>query len=679
MKHWCLPQQNPDISYDSLASAVLAARGININEDEIASPFLMQDMEKAVEVIRASLLAGEKIIIFGDYDCDGVTSTVILYQYLTAQGGEVSWFIPSREEGYGLTISAVDELAQKGAKLIITVDNGISCPAEADYIKEKGIKLIITDHHTVPDIMPQADAVINPKRPDDTSPFKELAGCGVVLKLIMALEDGDVDGVLEQFADIVAIGTIGDVVPMLGENRTIVKRGLEIMPFTENIGLYKLLRQSGFSLEEEDSERLTASALSFTVCPRINAAGRFAHASKAAELLLAETEELAALRSAELSELNNYRRDVEQEILSEIDKYLAENPTLLSERILVLKGMNWHHGVIGIVSSRLINKYGKPNIIISDDGENLRGSARSVEGFPLVPLLEHCGEYLEKFGGHVKAAGLSAKSENFNIIAEKIKSYCAENFPEMPFDTFNIDKVIAPEDLNLAVVEGLKSLAPFGEGNPVPLFLIQNCVILSKKPLKEGKYLSFNVRIGNNPGVVQKILCFSTTYNDFAYENGQTVNLLVTLEINEYNGVKSVSAQLKDIQPAGFNQDKHFAALRAYESLVRGEKIDTALSARAIPEKDDIKIIYDILRLCAAFAGAESTDTGNIYAQASAKGLNYCKFRIILDVLAEFELIEHDITGSKVKLAPVAKKADLDSSQILRKMRQLAGMEVINE
>lgn len=649
----------------TLASQVLAARGRSPEDEEesISDPFLMADMEKAVTIIQAALYSGEKIMIFGDYDCDGVTSTVMLYQYLTAQGGEIDWLIPSRDEGYGLTNQAIDQIAEKGAKLIITVDNGISSYDEALYIKQKGIKLVITDHHEVPPQMPEADAVVNPKRHDDNSPFKCLAGCGVVLKLITALEGGDAEGVLERFADLAALGTIGDVVPLSGENKVIVKRGLEIMPYTENVGLYKLLRQSGFLNDNNDSSRLTANALSFTACPRINAAGRFAHAEKAALLLLSESEELAEIRANELGELNATRREVENEIVAKVEEYFTENPKSLSERILILRGDNWHNGVIGIVSSRLMNKWGKPNIVITDDGEFLRGSARSVEGFSLVSLLEHCKDKLEKFGGHVKAAGFTAKSENFSVLLEEIKSYCLENYPVMPVDVLNIDKVIEPVDLTLENVEGLKALAPFGEGNPVPLFMMQNCVILSKKPLKEGKFLSFNVRLGS---IVQKVLNFGCAYSDFPFDIGRAVDILVTLDINEYNNTRSVQAQLKDIRPSGFNQERHFAALQAYESLVRGEEIDQRLAARALPEKEDLKLVYDIIR---HYGGANAD---KIYFEASAKGMNYCKFRIITDVLNELNLIEYNPANGIIKLLPASAKADIESSETLNKMKSLA-------
>ena len=680
MKRWNINQiSESDISSISdgtdlsgLASHVLAARGIKTAEQareflwstEISDPFLIADMEKAVEIIKAALYKGEKIVIFGDYDCDGVTSTVMLCQYLSAQGGEADWYIPSRDEGYGLNITAIDELAEKGANLIITVDNGISSIPEAAYIKERGIKLIITDHHSVPEILPEADAIINPKRPGDLSPFKELAGCGVVLKLIMALE-GDTEGVMEQFSDLAALGTIGDVVPILGENRVIVRRGLEVMPYTENIGLYKLLRQSGL-LSDDGGERLTAGALSFTACPRINAAGRFSHAKKAAELLLSESEELAEIRAAELTELNNARRDAENDIISQTDLFFCADPARLSERVLVLNGENWHNGVIGIVSSRLLTKWGKPNIVISDDGQFIRGSARSIEGFPLMPLLDRCKAYLEKYGGHVKAAGFTAKADKLPAIINEIKNYCAENFPQMPPDIITADKILKPEDLSLESVEGLRALRPFGESNPVPVFMMQNCEIVSKRPLKDGKYLSFNVKTGN---VIQKVLNFSQSYSDFRFREGDKIDVLVTLDINEYNGTRSVSAQMKDVRPVGFNQDRHFAALRAYESLRRGEEIDVKLAARALPEKEDVKVIYDILRR----NGADKNNSADvIYAEVSAKGVNYCKFRVILDVLSEFKLIEYDIVKGTVKLLPACGKADLESSLILNKMKALA-------
>ena len=635
----------------------------HIQDGSFHDPMLMTDMEKAVDIIRTALTDGDIITIFGDYDCDGVTSTVMLEQYLTAQGANVNRYIPSRDEGYGLNIPAIDEIAGRGTKLIITVDTGVSNADEAAYIKDKGIRLIITDHHTCPDILPAADAILNPKRPGDPSPFKELAGCGVVLKLIMALED-DVEGVTEQFADIAALGTIGDVVPLIGENRLIVTHGLEIMPYTENMGLYKLLCQCGFAEEFGhgiDAAKLTSHALSFTVCPRINAAGRFAHAGLAAELLLSEDDRLAEAKAAELTELNNTRREAEAAILAEVYALLAAEPSRLAERVLVLKGNDWHKGIIGIVASRVLNRYGKPIIIITDDGQTLRGSARSVEGFPLVPLLEHCTDLLEKYGGHVKAAGFSAPSENYDVLARRISTYTAEHYPVMPQDILYIDKVLQPADLELEAVEALDELAPFGEGNPVMLFLMQNCVIISKKPLKDGKYLSFNVRIA---GEVQKVLCFFSTYSDFAYDTGQSVDIVVTLCINEWNGTRSVSAQLKDIRLSGFNQERHFAAYAAYESLVRGEALDPALAERVVPDKNDIKAVYDALR--------RSTCVERIFAGVN---LNYCKFRIILDVLTECGLAEYDAVNNKVELKTVSEKADIENSKTLCRVRDLIGVK----
>jgi single-stranded-DNA-specific exonuclease len=671
MKYWSISKPNIKSPGESLSEQILKSRGISrefTDGGEISDPYLMADMEKAVDLIKSALINGDKIMIFGDYDCDGVTSTVILHQYLTAQGGEADWYIPSRDEGYGLNTEAIDKIAEKNIKLLITVDTGISSADEAAYIKEKGISLIITDHHTPPEILPEADAIINPKLSHDTSPFKDFAGCGVVLKLIMALEN-DIMGVLEQFADLAAIGTIGDVVPLFGENRIIVKHGLEIMPYTENLGLYKLLKQSGFSNDEDnglDPVKLTAHALSFTVCPRINAAGRFAHAGKAAELLLCENDELAGIKAAELSELNNTRREAETEILNQVNELISANPAMLSERMLVLRGENWHKGVIGIVSSRVLTKWGKPNIIITDDGETLRASARSIDDFPLFPLLKHCTDYLYKFGGHVKAAGFTASHNHYDDLVTHINNYTAENYPDMPYARLKIDKILEPSDLTLENVAGLDELAPFGEGNPVPLFLMQNCVIISKKALKDGKYLSFNVRMEN---IVQKILCFTCSYDDFGYDVGQAVDILVTLNINEYNNTRSVSAQMKALRVAGFNQDRHFAALSAYESLVRGEEISPNLSERVIPAQTDIKIVYDILRKI-------SGSIDRIYNEAMTKNINYCKFRIILDVLNECGLIKYNLTDNTVKLNTVSEKVNLEDSETLCKVRALAGVNL---
>ncbi len=646
-----------------LVSSLLVGRGIHsrdqvdgfLNTYDIADPFLIADMEKAVKIITDTLYSGEKITIYGDYDCDGVTSTVILYNYLTALGGNIDWYIPSRDEGYGLNITAIDKIAEAETSLIITVDNGISAQAEALYIKEKGIKLVITDHHQIPEIMPEADAVINPNRSDDKSPFKKLAGCGVVLKLVMALEN-DIDSVLEQFADLAAIGTVGDLVPLEGENRHIVERGLQILPFTENIGLHQLLKQAGL---DEDMQ-LTSSTLAFTICPRINAAGRFSTAGEAVELLLSESEELAAVKAKRLTELNKARQEAEIEIMKQVDERLAALPERLYDRVLICEGENWHHGVVGIISSRLLGKYDKPNLVISIVGDEARGSARSYDGFSLYKLLTACEDLLIRYGGHSRAAGFTLKTDLLPDFIERVRKYTRENYPFMPPNSITADKIYNEKVLTIENVEQLSILQPFGEGNPSPVFLIENAEIIAKKSLKDGKYVSFTVRF---KGKEQKILNFSSRYEDFRYEIGNHVDILVSLDINDYNDTKSISAVLKDIRSAGFSEDKFFAASSVYENIKRGESVDPRLLKRIIPEKADIKAVYDILRLTDSFNNARDL--------ALQKGLNYCMFSVILDVLEEFKLINKNMVHGRLELIPAAEKVDFTKSIILERLSKI--------
>lgn len=359
MKKWTIRSQNPEqiktlaasAGISEFAAKLLLNRSILtreqaddfFNNDEISNPFNMANMDKAAELISSAIEEGEKITVYGDYDCDGVTATVILYGYLEAVGAEADWYIPSREEGYGLNADAIKKLAKNGTRLIVTVDNGISAADEAELIYELGMRLIITDHHQIPEKLPMADAIINPHLSGDLSPCKELAGCGVALKLVMALEE-DIDSVAENWIDLAAIGTVGDIVPLVGENRIIVKKGLENLSVTENGGLKALLMQCGIS---EDME-VTSTTAAFTLCPRINAAGRFAHAKEAAELFLCDNPKMYRKMAENLSELNMRRQDEEKKILSEIDESMRKDPKILKQRVLVISGKGWSHGVIGL-------------------------------------------------------------------------------------------------------------------------------------------------------------------------------------------------------------------------------------------------------------------------------------------------------------------------------------------
>ena len=673
MKKWNIKEQDVseaqklarECGIGTFAAKLLLNRGITSREaaedffgdGEITPPEEITDMEKAAAVINEAIQNGDRITVYGDYDCDGITATVILYGYLEAIGAEADWYIPSREEGYGLNNAAIDKLAEGGTKLIVTVDNGISAVEEAKYIKSKGMSLVITDHHQVPEILPEAEAIVDPHRSDDYCTCKELAGCGVALKLVMALEE-DIDSVVEQWGDLCAIGTVGDIVPLVGENRTLVKRGLENLQLTENRGLYALLRKSGIS---EDKE-VSSTDLAFTICPRINAAGRFGHPKEAAELFLCENDAMIPVMAERLSMLNTQRKQAEDAIIAEIEEMAENDPLLLKKRVITVCGKGWSHGVIGIVASRLLNRYGKPVLVITDEGGSSRGSARSVEGFSLFRMLTDLSDCLTKFGGHTKAAGFSLDTERRSEFVRAVDAYAAKNFPEMPVDTCTAEMKLAAAELTEENVESLSYFQPFGEANPEPVFLMENCTIsASPQSLKDGRYVSFNVDL---QGVRYKVLNFHSTYNAFGYKAGDKVDLLVTAEINEYNGNRSISLKLADIRYSGFEQDKFFAAQRTYEKLCLGEEIPASLAKRVIPDREVQKAVYDAVRA-----------TGSISAAADisyTKGINYCMFRVTLDAFEDTGLIKiNHSQGSFTRLE--SGKVDLDNCPYMTELRKRLG------
>ena len=664
MKKWQINNPDPQITkslenstgLNPFICKILASRGITsreaadafFNSEELCDPFDILDMDKAVNVISAAVQDGEKIAVYGDYDCDGITATYMLFSYLEALGAEVCWYIPERSEGYGLNIPAIERLHAQGVSLIITVDNGISAVNEAKRIYELGMRLVITDHHQVPEILPEAEAVIDLHRPEDTSDFKLLAGCGVALKLIMALE-GDSESILMQYADIAAVGTIGDIVSLEGENRIIVRKGLEYMTRTENYGLLQLLRQCG----AEEDEEITSTFIAFSICPRINAAGRCKSPKIAMELLLCNDMNSAAAKAKELSEINAERQRIENEIVAAADEIIRSNPNLLNKRILIVSGEGWQHGIIGLTSTKLLHKYGKPNIVISNENGECRGSARSAEGLSLYDLLCACSDKLVRFGGHKKAAGLTLSPEKLTEFTEAAYDYCDKNIKESVTETLYADAVVTPSEMTIGNVELIERLEPFGEGNRQPAFLLQNCLIKSKKKLKEGKYISFGFDLG---GSEYRAVYFGSTFDAFPFSEGEMTDILASLEINEFGGNRKISVRVLDIRPAGFKQERFFAAKTAYEDYRCG-RVDKKLLCRMSPDNKDMKQGYDILKTTTILSKAELL--------AHKAGLNCCKFRIIVDVLCEFGLAETDLSRDFVRLIPAAAKADLSKSKIL--------------
>lgn len=665
MKKWLVnkPDENAvntlikETGLNPFICKILSGRGIAdradaesfFNSEELSDPFLMADMEKAVEIITEFVESGRKITVYGDYDCDGITATYMLFSYLEALGAEVDWYIPSREEGYGLNNAAVDLIHKKGTELIITVDNGISAADEAEHIAELGMTLIITDHHQVPEVLPKAAAVINPHRKDDMSVFRKIAGCGVVLRLISAME-GDCAMALDEYAPFAAVGTVGDIVTLKDENRLIVRRGLEALPMTENAGLRALMKKAGVDEENADS-----FDLAFKLCPRINAAGRCAHAKLAMELLLAASSNTAGAKADELNNLNAQRKQAEEQIIAEAEEQIRRNPDLLNKKVLIISGEGWHHGVIGIASSRLLHKYGMPNIVITIEGDTARGSARSFDGLPLYELLDNCKEHLIRFGGHAKAAGLTLEAGKIGVFTAAVHNFCEQK--EKAVEEITADFEIQPAEITTENIGLIEKLSPFGEGNPAPLFLFKNCLIRSKKSMSEGKYVSFNFAYGKDE---YRAVCFGSSFDSFGFEAGEYVDMIASAEINEFGGRRKIEMRVADVRRSDFNQNRYFAAKAAYEDYRCG-KVDKRLLCRMAPGDSELRVCYDILRKTNCFSKAA--------LQASQKGINYCMFRIMVDIFAEFGLAEYDLTRDYAALIPSKAKADLSKSKILDELK----------
>lgn len=671
MKKWIIKEQDEarakelalECGVTSFSSKLLINRGINsraeaedfIAGDEISSPLEIEDMEKAAQIIEKAIDNGDKITVYGDYDCDGITATAILYGYLEAMGAEADWYLPSREEGYGLNNAAIDKIAESGTKLIVTVDNGISAFDEALYIKKKGMELIITDHHQPSEKLPEALAVVNPHRRDDNSSCTDLAGCGVALKLVMAIE-GDVSNIMEQYSSLAAIGTVGDLVPLRGENRIIVREGIEAMSMTENEGLRMLLQKCGL-LEKEE---ITSVDLGFVLCPRINAVGRIGHPKTAEELLLSDNPRMLPQMAENLMLFNSRRQEQEKEIFSQIEQTISQNPKIVRERVIMVSGKNWNHGVIGLVASKLLNKFDKPVIVITEEGDVARGSCRSVAGFSIFELLTAVSDALLKFGGHEKAGGFSVETGKIGEFADRVRAYAKEKFPCMPRDSYTAEMSVRASELTLENIGEIGYFQPFGEGNPLPVFHIGGCTIKGVYPLKEGKYLSFTIDFD---GREFRVLNFHSTFADFPFKSGDNVDLMVNAEINEYNNNRTVSLKLLDIRFCGFDQDRFFAAEDAYEKLCLGEELPRELAVRIIPTKQAEMAVYDIVKGCGSVSACGQT--------AVKKGINYCMFRVTLDLFKSVGLMNVDISADRVELVRVGNKVDLENCAFMTKLKKL--------
>ncbi len=672
-KRWVIPSVDKqmaaeiadDCDLDPLAVLIACSRGMTDpyeieqffeKEPEFSDPYEYSGIGEAVERINIALEEHEKILVFGDYDCDGVTATALLTTYLKRRGADVSFFVPDREkDGYGISVSAIEQAAEDGVTLVITVDNGINAVNEVERANELGVDIVITDHHLPQGEALNAVAVVDPHLDAECDwLFTELAGVGVAFKLVCALEGRPCEEMIYEYADLVALGTIADIVPLKSENRIIVNEGLRLINRRSNMGIRALL-------EVASIKYVTASNAAFTVCPRINAAGRMANADIAVRLLTVDNYEDALYYAGVLDRLNTERQTAEQDIFESAVRIIEQNG-YHRNRVIVVDGYGWHVGVIGIVASKLVERYNKPCIVISSNGDNSVGSGRSVDGFSLFNALKASADTLVKFGGHELAAGLTVKEDDIDNFRTAINTY-AENIA-VPFAKLKIDCRIKPRALTLDAAKSLKAFEPYGAGNPTPVFGVFESVVTGVQPLANGKHLRLKLRRENCD---YSAVMFNVPPEKLPFKIGDTVDLAVTLDVNVYNNTESVSVIVRNIRKSGINEAETEKQLSAIERVYSNSASSTEAEL-IFPLRDEIAVVFRYVR----------ENSGVSLARAEndlLEKLSIGKITVALTALAELKLIDN--TDGVLTVVPVDGKVDLDSADILRKIKALKAGDIV--
>ncbi|MBQ8344332.1 MAG: single-stranded-DNA-specific exonuclease RecJ [Clostridia bacterium] len=656
-------------------------------------PFLLNGMREGAERILRAVEKKEKISVYGDYDVDGVTSVSIVYLYLESIGGIVDYYIPNRKgEGYGVSEPAVRKLAEKGTKLIVTVDTGVTALNEVKLATELGIDTVITDHHECPDVLPDAVAVINPKRKDTTYPFQHLAGVGVSFKLLCALEvlhTGKslytcVGNIAERYADLTAIGTIADVMPVIDENRLIVSYGLARIDETDKIGLSALInlcRSNDTKAQKSKvKKKISSGFVGFTIAPRINAAGRICDASLAVELFLSKKKSEAEQYAVQLCDINKDRQLEENRIADEAFEKIVEEGYDRGG-VIILDDADWNHGVIGIVASRVTEKYALPSILISFEGnenpydENAvgKGSGRSIYGMNLVNALSSCADLLDKFGGHELAAGLSVRRKNLNELRRRMTEYARACFNgEEPVSALDIDCILAPEQISRGLATEIGMLEPYGVSNTVPLFAMKGMVIEDIIPVGMNRHLKL---ILSKNGMSFTAMQFCTSIEELGHEIGDEIDIAFNLEINEFMNVKTVQFNIKDIKTGENIINEQDIGEREYELARNGDY--TGDSADVIPNRDEFGFVYNFLLHESREGISEYTYIRLLHGIRARKrdfSIGYAKLKLIIKVFRELNIVsitEKDEFSFEYRISYTKTKTSLDKSSILRKMRTL--------
>ena len=658
----------------SLLACVLSARGVTEpeqawklltpGEEPLLDPMLLKDMDRAVLRVTRALKRGETIAVYGDYDVDGITATCLLTDCLTRLGGRVRSYIPDRlEEGYGLNQEAVLHLAQQGVTLIITVDCGITAAREVEFARELGIDVVITDHHECKQAIPEAAAVVDPHRPDCPYPFKGLAGVGVALKLAMAAAGPDRAGlVFREYADLAAVGTVADVMPMTGENRTIVQTGLAALAHPRRVGLAQLMEEAGLG-----DKPVTSVSIGYTLAPRINAAGRMGQADLAAELLLTRDPGRAAALAQELCALNRERQTIECEIFQECVQRLERRP---QSGVILLADKHWHQGVVGIVASRLTEKYSCPAFMVCLDQGMGKGSCRSWGGVNLFHLLTQCQDLLEGFGGHAMAAGFTVREENIPALERRLRQLVLEEQAgeELP-SLLEIDAAVLPQELTVEAVEALDALEPCGAGNPRPVLVLTGAHVISAAQVGRGRHLKLRLE---GRGVPLDAIFFSVDGSELGLTPGCRVDVAFYPQINDFRGVRSVQLQVVDLRHA---MTRAQLEQSIYEKYRRGEPLSPQEAQSLLPTRAEFVCLWRYLeRQCAGQTFLE--DTLARIAQKSARSGGQSErpnhTLVCLEVMEERGLISLERQSGRVQITlhRLEHKVDLNASAILRRLRE---------
>ena len=652
--------------YPYLLSTVLAARGITSAESAAEalerehkltiSPMLMRDMDKAVARIQRAISGGETIAVFGDYDVDGITSTVLLIDYLRSCGVKCLRYIPRRiEDGYGLSCEAIQGLHDQGATLMITVDCGITGNEEVDFANALGMDVVITDHHECKETLPAAVAVVDPHRPDCPYPFKHLAGVGVALKLVLALGgENREDALFARYCTLAAIGTIADVMRMESENRVIVSCGLEALSHTDFVGVHALLKEAGLL-----GKPITSIQIGFVLSPRINAAGRMGAADLAADLLETDDPALAEELARQLCELNRERQTVEQAICADA---LNQIKTLRAEErsALVLSSSDWHQGVVGIVASRLSEKYSCPSFMIHLKDGTGKGSCRSYGGFNLFAALESCADLLEGFGGHELAAGFTIAEENIGAFRQRLNRYVrSDTGGELPVSSLEVDAAITcPADVTLDQVEQLGLLEPYGAGNPRPAFALLGATVDSVQPVGQGRHLKLRLSKGS---CRFDAIFFSVTEGECGITVGSRVDAAFYLQANTFRGVTTLQLQLIDIR-LSLTPSRHEAAdLELVRRLVDGGAVTPQEATRLRAGRDQFAAIWVALERQIRSGKAEVDALPYLRQLAAGGGSeSFLRAALALEVFRERGLISLTLREDQMTLCLTATQGKVD-------------------